>query len=290
MTQTHHVTLADNGITKVSFGNDLPMAIIAGNCAIETREIALKTAETLKNICDGLGIGLVYKSSFDKANRTSANGKRGVGMEEGLKILQEIRQEIGVPVLTDLHESSQAAPVGEVVDILQIPAFLSRQTDLLVACAKTGKVVNIKKGQFMAPQDMHAAARKVADSGNDNIMLTERGTTFGYGNLVVDMRSFPIMAESGYPVIHDATHSVMMPSTHGDSSGGRREFVEPLARAAAAVGVAGFFIETHPDPAQAFSDKETQIPLEAMPALLANLQRIDAQTKEIAYCGITNAA
>lgn len=278
------VSVGGNGCSTVKFGANLPFSLMAGTCAIEGRDITLRTAETLKKTCEKLGIGLVYKGSFDKANRTSAMGARGVGIDEGLKILAEVRREFNLPVLTDVHECAQVAAVGEVVDVIQIPAFLSRQTDLLLACGQAaakrqGVAVNIKKGQFMAPQDMLPAASKVAAGGTHNIMLCERGTTFGYGNLVVDMRSFPIMASSGYPVIHDASHCVMMPSVRGDSSGGNREHILPLARAAVAVGVGGIFMETHPDPASAFSDKETQVPLADMPAVLTELMRLDEVVK-----------
>lgn len=260
---------------NVTFGNDLPFSLIAGTCAIESRETTMRTAEALVEICGKLGIGLIYKGSFDKANRTSVSGQRGMGLEEGLEILAEVKAQFDVPVLTDVHECVQVAPVAEVCDVLQIPAFLARQTDLLVACAKTGKVVNIKKGQFMHPRDAVTAAAKVQDSGNAKVLLTERGTTFGYNNLVVDFRSFPQMAVGGLPVIMDATHSVMEPSAHGGASGGRREFVRPLTRAALAVGVAGLFLETHPDPSQAISDKETQMPLDEMPTVLAEFKALD---------------
>jgi len=288
------VIIGDSAVKQVTFANDAPLALISGTCAIESRDRTLHTAETLVKLCDELSMGLIYKGSFDKANRTSVKGDRGVGLDEGLKILQEVRDTFKVPVLTDIHERAQVEAVTEVVDVLQIPAFLARQTDLLVACAEAvskyeNKAVNIKKGQFMAPQDMHAAAQKLADSGSDNIMLTERGTTFGYGNLVVDMRSFPIMSEADYPVIYDATHSVMMPSVHGTSSGGRRDYVEPLARAAVAAGVAGLFIEAHPDPTLAISDKETQIPLAYMGTLLRGLMAVDAATKGAARANIPAA-
>jgi 2-dehydro-3-deoxyphosphooctonate aldolase (KDO 8-P synthase) len=260
----------------VVFDHAQPFGLIAGTCAIETRETTFRTAEFLQDVCARLGIGLVYKGSFDKANRTSTHGARGLGLEEGLRVLEDVRRNLGIPVLTDVHEVAQASPVGQVVDVLQIPAFLSRQTDLLVACAQTGKAVNIKKAQFMAPPDVVRAAEKVADAGNKNILLTERGTSFGYNNLVVDFRAFPQMAASGYPVIFDATHSVMEPSARGDASGGRREFVPPLCRAALGMGLlAGLFVETHPDPANAISDRETQLPLEDMPDFLARLKRLD---------------
>ena len=277
-------------VGDVTFSNTQAAAFICGPCAIEGREKALRTAEAIAKIAKDVGVGLVYKSSFDKANRTAVSGGRRVGMEEGLRILEEVRNTTGLPVLTDIHEKEQCAPVGEVVDILQIPAFLSRQTDLLVAAANTGKTVNIKKGQFMAPQDMAAAAGKVTACQNNNILLTERGTTFGYNNLVVDMRSYPIMAQTGFPVIHDATHCVMMPSVHGGSSGGKREFVEPLARAAAAIGIGGFFIEAHLNPAEAISDKETQVPVDQLAGLLRTLKQIDAMAKELSYQNIQSAA
>lgn len=288
------VTIGNTAVNAVTFANNAPLALISGTCAIESRDRTMHTAEALTKICTELGMGLIYKGSFDKANRTSVKGERGVGLDEGLKILQEVRDTFKVPVLTDIHERAQIDAVTEVVDVLQIPAFLARQTDLLVACAEAiskyeNKAVNIKKGQFMAPQDMHAAAQKLVDSGSENIMLTERGTTFGYGNLVVDMRSFPIMSEGNFPVIYDATHSVMMPSVHGTSSGGRRDYVEPLARAAVAAGVAGLFIESHPDPSLAISDKETQIPLAHMAALLRGLQAIDTATKSTPRANIPAA-
>ncbi len=269
------IKVGGNGVTPVTFSNEAPMAIFAGTCAIESRDITLKNAEALKKICEDLEIGLVYKGSFDKANRTSIKGKRGVGMEEGLKILEEVRSTFNVPVVTDVHDYTQAKPVGEVVDVLQIPAFLSRQTDLLAACAATGKVVNVKKAQFMAPPDVVKAAEKVAESGNNNVILTERGTTFGYNNLVVDMRGLVTMASSGYPVLLDATHAVMEPSIKGGASGGKREFVAPLSRAALAIGVAGLFLEVHPNPAEAISDKETQIPLDVAEKLLSELKALD---------------
>ncbi|MFZ2587810.1 MAG: 3-deoxy-8-phosphooctulonate synthase [Alphaproteobacteria bacterium] len=279
------VSVGAKGVAPVVFANDAPLALMAGTCALEGREITLRTAEALVEMCGKLGMGLVYKGSFDKANRTSVRGARGMGMEAGLRLLEEVRSQFGVPVLTDVHEVHQVKSVGEIVDVIQIPAFLSRQTDLLLACGEAaakrpGVAVNVKKGQFMAPQDMHPAAAKVAAGGTEAIMLTERGTTFGYGNLVVDMRSFPIMGQSGYPVIHDASHCVMMPSVRGDSSGGDRTFIPPLARAAVAVGVAGLFMETHPNPEEAFSDKETQMPLGEMPDLLVALQRLDAVVKQ----------
>ena len=278
------VKVGAEGVKPVVFQNDGRISLMAGTCALEGRDTTMKTAETLKKVCEKLGIGLIYKGSFDKANRTSIKGERGMGLEAGLKLLEEVRAQFGVPVLTDVHETAQVEAVGAVVDVIQIPAFLSRQTDLLLACGQAaarrpGVAVNIKKGQFMAPADMVPAAAKVAGGGTASILLTERGATFGYGNLVVDMRSYPIMAATGYPVIHDASHCVMMPSVRGDSSGGDRSFILPLARAAVAVGVAGLFIETHPDPANASSDKETQVPLAEMEGLLEALLRIDGARK-----------
>ena len=276
--------------STVQFSQAAPLAVIAGPCAIESRDMALTTAEALTKICTELNMGLVYKSSFDKANRTSVTGKRGVGMEEGLRILQEVRKTFKVPVITDIHDATQAAPVGEVVDILQIPAFLCRQTDLLLAAAATGKAVNVKKGQFLSPWDMQNVADKLASTGNKNILLTERGTSFGYNNLVVDMRGLAVMAQTGYPVIMDATHSVQMPGGQGSSSGGKREFVEPLARAAVAVGVAGVFIETHPNPAEAFSDGPNQIPLNKMSSLLRTLKTLDEVSKGLDYQKLPSVA
>lgn len=281
---TKHVVIGGNGVAEVKFGADLPLSIIAGTCAIEGRDITLRTAEKVKKIAENLGISVVYKGSFDKANRTSAKGARGIGLEKGLEVLAEVRKELGLPVVTDVHEVIQVAPVAEVVDLLQIPAFLARQTDLVLACGeavagKPGKGVNIKKGQFMAPADMGPAAAKAVAGGTESVLLTERGTTFGYGDLVVDMRGFGIMAATGYPVIFDVTHSVMQPSGRGESSGGNRAFAAPLARGAVGVGVAGLFIETHPDPANAFSDKETQLPLDTFEAFLRPLVELDKVVK-----------
>ncbi|MEQ8401486.1 MAG: 3-deoxy-8-phosphooctulonate synthase [Roseitalea porphyridii] len=263
----------------VRFGNALPLALIAGPCQMESRDHALKMAEALKTLSEKLGIGLVFKTSFDKANRTALSGKRGMGLEAALPVFAEIREQFGLPVLTDVHASDQCAPVAEVVDILQIPAFLCRQTDLLVAAAGTGRVVNIKKGQFLAPWDMKNVAAKVTDSGNPNVLLTERGASFGYNTLVSDMRALPIMAETGAPVIFDATHSVQQPGGQGASSGGDRTMVPPLARAAVAVGVAGVFIETHDDPDSAPSDGPNMVPLDRMGSLVARLMAIDALVK-----------
>ncbi|QBK30688.1 3-deoxy-8-phosphooctulonate synthase [Roseitalea porphyridii] len=263
----------------VRFGNALPLALIAGPCQMESRDHALKMAEALKTLSVKLGIGLVFKTSFDKANRTALSGKRGMGLEAALPVFAEIREQLGLPVLTDVHAPDQCAPVAEVVDILQIPAFLCRQTDLLVAAAATGRVVNIKKGQFLAPWDMKNVAAKVTGSGNPNVLLTERGASFGYNTLVSDMRALPIMAETGAPVIFDATHSVQQPGGQGASSGGDRTMVPPLARAAVAVGVAGVFIETHDDPDNAPSDGPNMVPLDRMGSLVAQLMAIDALVK-----------
>jgi len=264
---------------SVRFGNHLPLSIIAGPCAMESRDHALEMAAALKEITGKLGLGLVYKSSFDKANRTSISSARGIGLDKALGIFSEVKETFGLPVITDVHENDQCAPVGEVVDILQIPAFLCRQTDLLVAAARTGRVVNVKKGQFLAPWDMANVAEKVRAAGNPNVMLTERGASFGYNTLVSDMRSLPIMAETGAPVIFDATHSVQQPGGKGATSGGQREFVPVLARAAVAVGVAGVFIETHQDPDKAPSDGPNMVPLKQLESLLAQLKAFDALAK-----------
>jgi 2-dehydro-3-deoxyphosphooctonate aldolase (KDO 8-P synthase) len=266
-------------VGSVRFANHLPFALIAGPCQMESRAHALETAAALKEMTAKLGIGLVFKTSFDKANRTSASAARGVGLEAALPVFAEIRETLGLPVLTDVHDAAQCAPVAEAVDILQIPAFLCRQTDLLLAAAATGKVVNVKKGQFLAPWDMKNVVAKLVGAGNPNIMLTERGASFGYNTLVSDMRSLPIMAATGAPVIFDATHSVQQPGGQGTSSGGQREFVAVLARAAVAVGVAGLFIETHEDPDRAPSDGPNMVPLSEMPALLARLQAFDRIAK-----------
>lgn len=279
MTANAIVTIGADLSAPVRFGNALPLALIAGPCQMESREHALEMALALKEISVSLGIGIVFKTSFDKANRTSARAQRGMGLAAALPVFAEIRERTGMPVLTDVHEASQCAQLAEVVDVLQIPAFLCRQTDLLVAAANTGRVVNIKKGQFLAPWDMVNVAAKITESGNPNVMLTERGASFGYNTLVSDMRSLPIMAEIGAPVIFDATHSVQQPGGKGSSSGGQREFVPVLARAAVAVGVAGVFIETHPDPDNAPSDGPNMVPLAEFPALIAQLQRFDAIAK-----------
>jgi 2-dehydro-3-deoxyphosphooctonate aldolase (KDO 8-P synthase) len=276
-----NTTLAGSvAVGSVRFGNRLPLAVIAGPCAMESRGHALEMASALKEIAGGLGLGLVYKSSFDKANRTSAASARGIGLDKALPIFAEVKERFGLPVTTDIHEIEQCAPVAEVVDILQIPAFLCRQTDLLVAAAKTGRAVNVKKGQFLAPWDMANVARKITDSGNPNVMVTERGVSFGYNTLISDMRALPIMAETtGAPVIFDATHSVQQPGGKGTSSGGQREFVPVLARAAVAVGVAGVFIETHQDPDKAPSDGPNMVPLRELQALLRELQEFDRIAK-----------
>jgi 2-dehydro-3-deoxyphosphooctonate aldolase (KDO 8-P synthase) len=267
-------------IGEVTFGNRLPIALIAGPCQMESRAHALEMASALKEIAARRGIGLIYKTSYDKANRTSATAARGVGMAAALEVFAEIRESLGLPVLTDVHDAAQCAPVAAAVDVLQIPAFLCRQTDLLLAAAATGRAVNIKKGQFLAPWDMKHAAAKVTGAGNPRVMLTERGASFGYNTLVSDMRALPIMArDTGLPVIFDATHSVQQPGGQGASSGGQREFVETLARAACAVGVAGLFIETHQDPDHAPSDGPNMVPLRAFEALIGRLQAIDALTK-----------
>ncbi|MEJ1991206.1 MAG: 3-deoxy-8-phosphooctulonate synthase [Maritimibacter sp.] len=260
-------------------GNDLPLTLIAGPCQLEGLEHALEIAGALKEACAASGVGLIFKSSFDKANRTSADAPRGVGMAAGLDILAEIKSRLGLPVLTDIHLPEQAAPVAEVADVLQIPAFLCRQTDLLIAAGQTRRVVNIKKGQFLAPWDMKRAAAKVAATGNEQVMLTERGSSFGYNALVADMRALPIMAETGYPVIMDATHAVQMPGGQGDATGGDRRMAPALARSAVALGIAGVFIETDPDPESAPSDGPNMIPLDDMPALIADLAAFDQLAK-----------
>lgn len=261
------------------FGNDQPLSLIAGPCAMESRQHAFDMAGCLKEMCGKLGIGLVYKSSYDKANRTSLSAGRGIGIDEALSVFADLKNHLNVPVLTDVHAPDQCAPVGNVVDILQIPAFLCRQTDLVVAAAATGKIVNVKKGQFLAPWDMQNVVAKVTGSGNSKVMLTERGASFGYNTLVSDMRSLPILAETGAPVIFDATHSVQQPGGRGGSSGGERRFVSTLARAAAAVGVAGIFIETHEDPDNAPSDGPNMLPVDQLPQLLETLMELDRVAK-----------
>lgn len=263
----------------VGFANDAPFSLIAGPCALESRAHALEIAGALKEIAGRLGIGLVFKTSYDKANRTSLTSARGVGLDDALPIFAEVRESLGLPVLTDVHVPEQCARAAEAVDILQIPAFLCRQTDLLVAAAQTGRIVNIKKGQFLAPWDMAHVAGKVLGAGNPNVMLTERGVSFGYNTLISDMRALPIMAGTGCPVIFDATHSVQQPGGQGGTSGGQREFVPVLARAAVAVGVAGLFIETHNDPDNAPSDGPNMVPLDQFEALIAELMAIDRVVK-----------
>ncbi len=260
---------------KINISNSSRFTLIAGPCQLENEDHAISVAKTLKEITSKLDIGLIYKTSFDKANRTSLKGKRGKGLEDSLPIFDKIRKDLEIPVLTDIHAIDQCEIVAKHVDILQIPAFLCRQTDLLVAAAKTGKIVNVKKGQFLAPWDMVNVTKKIEDSGNKNILVTERGASFGYNTLVSDMRSLPIMAKNGYPVVFDATHSVQQPGGMGDKSGGQREFVEYLARAAIAVGVAAVFMETHPDPDNAPSDGPNMLPLSKMPNLLKQLVEID---------------
>jgi 2-dehydro-3-deoxyphosphooctonate aldolase (KDO 8-P synthase) len=267
------------GDGSVLFSNSGRLSLIAGPCQMESREHAFMIAGVLKELCDKLDIGLVYKSSFDKANRSSLSSQRGIGVEKGLEIFADLKKEFGFPVLTDIHTEEQCAVVADVVDVLQIPAFLSRQTDLLVAAARTGRVINVKKGQFLAPWDMKQVLAKLTQSGNPNVLLCERGASFGYNTLVSDMRSLPIMASLGAPVIFDATHSVQQPGGQGETSGGQREFVETLARAAVAVGVAGVFIETHEDPDNAPSDGPNMVHLKDMPKLLEKLLAFDAIAK-----------
>jgi 2-dehydro-3-deoxyphosphooctonate aldolase (KDO 8-P synthase) len=267
-------------VGAVRFGNRLPLALIAGPCVLESRDHALEMAGALKEIAGRLGIGLVYKTSFDKANRTSATSARGFGLDRALAVFEEIRARLDLPVLTDVHESSQCAEVAAVVDVLQIPAFLCRQTDLLLAAARTGRVVNVKKGQFLAPWDMTHVVGKITGAGNPNVMVTERGVSFGYNTLVSDLRAIPILARTGAPVIFDATHSVQQPGGRGASSGGEREFVPVLARAAVAVGVAGVFIETHQDPDRAPSDGPNMVPLKEMEGLLRRLIAFDQLAKD----------
>lgn len=273
---TEHRTVEIGGL-RVS--NAAPLALISGPCQIEGRDHALRIAERLAGIARGAGVGLIFKSSYDKANRTSLSARRGVGMEEGLRILSDIRAEIGCPTLTDVHAPEQCAPVAEAVDVLQIPAFLCRQTDLLLAAGRTGAAINVKKGQFLAPWDMPNVAAKIASTGNERILLCERGASFGYNALVADMRSLPIMARTGYPVVMDATHSVQQPGGLGGASGGQREFAPVMARAAVAIGVAAVFIETHEDPDRAPSDGPNMIPLDLMPALVADLAEFDRLAK-----------
>ena len=266
-------------VGPVRFGNRLPLNLIAGPCQMESRDHALMMSTRLKAMADRLGIGLIYKTSFDKANRTSANSPRGMGLELALPVFEEVRREAGCPVLTDVHTEAQCAAVAEVVDVLQIPAFLCRQTDLLEAAARTGRAVNVKKGQFLAPWDMKHVAAKVVAAGNERVMVTERGASFGYNTLVSDMRALPVLAAEGVPVVFDATHSVQQPGGQGGTSGGQREFVPVLARAAVAVGVAAVFMETHQDPDSAPSDGPNMVPVDEMPALVERLMAYDALAK-----------
>jgi 2-dehydro-3-deoxyphosphooctonate aldolase (KDO 8-P synthase) len=268
-------------VGNVRFGEDAPLFVIAGPCVIESEAHAMAIAERLAAVAADLGVPLIFKASYDKANRSSVSSYRGPGLQEGLRILAKIKSCTGLPILTDVHETSQIKPVAEVCDILQIPAFLSRQTDLLIAVGRSGRVANIKKGQFLSPQEIGNAAEKVAATGNEKIILTERGTSFGYQNLVVDMRSFPIMRRLGYPVVFDATHSVQLPGGAGKSSGGQPEFIEPLARAATAAGIDGLFLEVHDNPAQALSDGTNALSLELFRPLIGRIQRLAATVNEL---------
>ena len=276
---TNSTVIVGEGARKVTFAQDKRFSLIAGPCQMESRDHAYMIAGTLAELCGKLGIGLVYKSSFDKANRTSLSGKRGIGLEKAMEIFADLKKDFGFPVLTDIHSEEQCAEVARTVDILQIPAFLSRQTDLLVAAAKTGRTINVKKGQFLAPWDMKNVLAKFTESGNPNVLLCERGASFGYNTLVSDMRSLPIMASLGAPVVFDATHSVQQPGGQGGSSGGQREFVETLSRAAIAVGIAGLFVETHEDPDNAPSDGPNMVHLKDMPRLLEKLLAFDTIAK-----------
>ncbi|ANL34176.1 MULTISPECIES: 3-deoxy-8-phosphooctulonate synthase [Rhizobium] len=278
-TDTNSEVKIGEGNGQVTFSNTGRLSLIAGPCQMESRDHAFMVAGTLKELCAKLDIGLVYKSSFDKANRTSLSAERGIGLEKGMEVFADLKKEFGFPVLTDVHTAEQCAEVAEVIDVLQIPAFLCRQTDLLIAAAKTGRVVNVKKGQFLAPWDMKNVLKKLNASGNPNVLLCERGASFGYNTLVSDMRSLPIMAAMGAPVIFDATHSVAQPGGQGESSGGQREFVETLARAAVATGIAGVFLETHQDPDNAPSDGPNMVYLNDMPRLLEKLLAFDAVAK-----------
>lgn len=273
---TKKITIGD-----VVIGGDAPIALITGPCQLESRDHTMFMAEEIAKACAPTGTKFIFKASYDKANRSSISTQRGIGMEQGLQILAEVRDAFGCPVLTDVHEAAQCAPAGEVVDVIQIPAFLCRQTDLLLAAGKTGRAINVKKGQFLAPWDMGNVAEKIASTGNENIMLCDRGTSFGYNTLVSDFRGLPTMAATGYPVVFDATHSVQQPGGQGTTSGGQREFAPVLARAACAVGVSALFIETHQDPDNAPSDGPNMIPVDQMGALIANLRAFDALAKGI---------
>lgn len=272
----HIVTVGD-----IAIGNALPVTFIAGPCVIESEKLYKETARTLKKQFAKLGAKLILKASFDKANRTAITGFRGVGMEDGLRILAEVKDELGLPIVIDVHDPSQAQPVAEVADLLQVPAFLCRQTDLLLACGNTGKPVNVKKGQFLAPWDTINIVSKIESTGNKNVLLTERGTTFGYGNLVVDMRGLEIMKRTGCPVVFDCTHSVQKPGAMGTATGGDVEFVPPLARAAAAIGVAAIFFETHPNPSKALSDGPNSLPLADVPEFVKTVLAFDRLSKEL---------
>ncbi len=261
-------------LTQFKIGKNQPLAILSGPCVIESEDHALFTAQTLVKICKALEINLVYKSSYDKANRSSFHSFRGPGLQEGLRILEKVKKEFNIPILTDIHSPEEAKAAGSVCDILQIPAFLCRQTDLIVAAAETGAVINVKKGQFMAPWDMGNVVQKILSTGNEKILLTDRGSTFGYNNLVSDMRSIPIMQKFGFPVCFDATHSVQLPGGNGSSSGGQREFIPTLAKAAVAAGCNCLFIESHPDPSKALSDKDSVVPFSALPDLLKVLKKL----------------
>lgn len=277
MKKTHDISIPIDGF---SISNKNPMVLIAGPCVIESEKLILEVASELKKITKKLKIPFVFKSSYDKANRSSSKSFRGPGLKAGLKALALVKKKVGVPVLTDVHSPSEAEQAAEVADILQIPAFLCRQTDLLEAAAKTGRVINVKKGQFLAPWDMKNVVEKLEQAGTNNILLTERGTTFGYNNLVVDMRGLSVMKSFGYPIIYDATHSVQLPGGHGDKSGGQREFIWPLARAAAGLGVSGFFMEVHPNPDQALSDGPNSAPLSEIGSRLRFLREIDSLVKK----------
>jgi 2-dehydro-3-deoxyphosphooctonate aldolase (KDO 8-P synthase) len=275
MTAPHEIPLH-----SLRLGGKNPLFLIAGPCVIESESHARKMAESVAKIAADAGIPYIFKASYDKANRSSSKSFRGPGAKEGLRILGKIKSDLKLPVLTDIHEREQAAPAAEVVDILQIPAFLSRQTDLLEAAARTNRIVNVKKAQFLSPWDMKNVVEKLAATGNNNIILTERGATFGYQNLVVDVRSFPIMKKFGYPVVFDATHSVQLPGGQGNASGGQPEFIEPLARAAVAAGVDGVFLETHDNPAEALSDGPNALPLSQLPQLLARLKELSTLVRK----------
>jgi 2-dehydro-3-deoxyphosphooctonate aldolase (KDO 8-P synthase) len=279
MNKSRHVTIGNKGAVTVTVGNDLPLVLIAGPCALESRAHGLEISQALVEMTSKLGIELIYKTSFDKANRTSAESARGIGLADALPIFAEIRETWGCPVLTDVHDAGQCGPVAEAVDVLQIPAFLCRQTNLLEAAGRTGCVINVKKGQFLAPWDMANVVAKIEATGNTNVMVCERGASFGYNTLVSDMRALPILAGTGCPVVFDATHSVQQPGGQGTTSGGQREFAPVLARAAVAVGVASVFIETHEDPDRAPSDGPNMIPLKAMPSLIEMLMELDRLAK-----------